>query len=178
MMARKVYRQLIHTSFLFFICLMMVGEVFAEDKDVTIEEFLQNLSTVPNVTTRKDPFIEAGPPFDIIQDDSEAFLSAPLLERYPVIQYSIVATLLGDQYPRALVRLPDVEKGKVLIVREKDKLGNKGGIIKKIVREGVVVLQNQRSSLGFVDKAEILLRVGENGADGAAGSAGKTGGSK
>jgi len=71
-----------------------------------------------------------------------------------------VATLLGDEYPRALLKLPAAEKGKVLIVKLKDKLGNKGGVISKILKDGIVVLQSNRSPLGFVEKSEIVLRVG------------------
>jgi hypothetical protein len=129
--------------------------------EITIEEFLQKLSTVPDVVSRKDPFIQAPPPFEIPKSlDTGINMAAPVLERYPARDYGVVATLLGDQYPRALLRLPQAEKGKVLIVKEKDRLGNRSGVITKITSDGVVVLQTQRSPLGFVDKTEVVLRVG------------------
>lgn len=135
-----------------------------EEKEITIEEFLQKLSTVPDVVTRRDPFVKAPPPFNVVQVNADEIVpTAPVLERYPLRDYSIVAVLLGDQYPRALVKLPSREKGKVLIVREKDKLGNKGGVITRITKDGIVVLQSQRSPLGFVDKSEVTIRIGEGG---------------
>jgi hypothetical protein len=128
----------------------------------TVEDYLQKLSTIPDVVNRKDPFIQAAAPFTVPKDvlSEGVDMSTPVLERYPVTKYEIVATLLGDQYPRALLRLPKEEKGKVLIVREKDKLGNKGGIITKILKDGVSVVQKTRSPLGFIDKQETVIRVG------------------
>lgn len=132
-----------------------------EGKEITIEEFLQKLSTIPDVVTRKDPFVSAAPPFEIPKKEDDGIsMNAPVLERYPLNQYIVVATLLGDQYPRALLKLPAAEKGKVLIVKIKDKLGNRGGVISKILKDGVAVLQSVRSPLGFVDKSEVVLRVG------------------
>jgi hypothetical protein len=76
-----------------------------------------------------------------------------------------VAVLLGDNYPRALLRLPGEQGGagvtkKVVIVKEGDKLGNRKGVISKIVLEGIMVQQAVRGAHGFVDKTEVLLRVG------------------
>lgn len=133
----------------------------AEEGSVTVEEFLQKLSTVPDIVTRKDPFVEATPPFATTRViDSQVNISAPVMQRYAADTYTVVAVLLYDEYPRALVRLPDIEKNKVVVVREKDKLGNRGGVITRIGTEGVVVVQNQRSSMGFVDKAQVILPVG------------------
>jgi len=132
------------------------------EESVSIEQYLQKLSTVPDIFGRKDPFIAAPPPFEIPQnvDEGGVNMSAPVLERYPVTEYSVVATLLGDQYPRALLKLPPGEQGKVLIVKVKDKLGSKGGVISKILKDGVVVVQSKRSPLGFVDRSEVVLPVG------------------
>lgn len=145
------------------VCLALVSiRADSAEESMSIEQYLQKLSTVPDVIGRKDPFIAAPPPFDIPQSLGEdgVNMSAPVLERYPVTEYSVVATLLGDQYPRALLRLPASEKGKVLIVKVKDKIGSKGGVISKIRKDGVVVVQSRRSPLGFADKSEIVLPVG------------------
>lgn len=136
------------------------GSARAAEKEISIEEFLQELSTVPGVAFRKDPFIEAPPPFEIPKADGSS-LSAPVLERYPVNAYAVVAVLLGEQYPRALLRLPASEGGKVVIIKERDKLGNKSGVVSKIAKDGLTVMQNQRSPLGFIDKTEVKLSVGE-----------------
>jgi hypothetical protein len=141
----------------------------APSRDLTVEEFLQGLSTVPGVVKRRDPFIEADPPFDknAIVNNTEISMNAPVLQRYPVNQYTVVATLLGDQYPRALIKLPPSENGKVLIVKVKDKLGNRSGVVSKILKDGIVVVQNHKSPLGFVDKSEIVLGVGASSQGGA-----------
>lgn len=164
---------------IFLMCLGLAGisaPVLAADNAgdaLTIEEFLQKLSTVPDVVSRKDPFVQPVAPYQVVQSGSgtvegPGLSDAPVLERYPVTQYGIVATLLGDQYPRALVRLPDAERGQVLIVKLKDKLGQNGGVISKILKDGVVVLQSQRSPLGFIEKTEVVLGVGGKGAGNAA----------
>ena len=139
----------------------------AEKKEMTIEEFLQSLSTIPGVVMRKDPFVEVGPPFEIpkaevVVDENAPTPGAPVLERYAITEYEVVAVLLGDQYPRALLRLPKEggRAAKVVIVRESDKLGNRKGVIKQITPEGLVVQQAMRSKHGFVDKTEVLLKVG------------------
>ncbi len=166
---------LLRLSLISLLLLPICSQAEEEEKEITIEEFLQKLSTVPDVVTRRDPFVKAPPPFNVVQVSTDEIVpSAPVLERYPLREYSIVAVLLGDQYPRALVRLPEREKAKVLIVREKDKLGNKGGVITRITKDGVIVLQSQRSPLGFVDKSEITIRIGEGGASATAAPGGGT----
>ncbi len=150
----------------FLMMLMVVAKVSmaATEDAVTIEDFLQKLSTVPDVTTRKDPFVSPTAPFEALRV-ADVTSNAPILERYPISQYTVVATLLGDQYPRALIRLPDQEKGKVLIVREKDKLGQNGGVISKIVNDGLIVQQSIKTPLGFVEKSEVVLRIGGAGTE-------------
>ncbi len=134
------------------------------EEAVTIEEFLQKLSTVPDVTSRKDPFVSPTAPFEALRIRDVAS-NAPVLERYPIAQYTVVAVLIGDEYPRALIRLPDQEKGKVLIVKEKDKLGQNGGVITKIVNDGLIVQQSIKTPLGFVEKSEVVLKIGGAGSE-------------
>jgi hypothetical protein len=139
-------------------------------KEVTIEQFLQSLSTIQGVVARKDPFVEVAPPFEVpapetaVGDDNGPVMGAPVLERYQLAEYEVVAVLLGDKYPRALLRLPKDGGGgagkKVVIVKEGDKLGNRKGVIKQITSEGLIIQQAQRSKHGFVDRTEVLLKVG------------------
>jgi hypothetical protein len=139
-----------------------------EAEGKTIEEFLQSLSTVQGVVMRKDPFVEIGPPFEapkaeMIVDENAPNPGAPVMERYSITEYEVVAVLLGDKYPRALLRLPKEggrSTAKVVIVKENDKLGNRRGVIKAITAEGLMVQQAMRSKHGFVDKTEVLLKVG------------------
>ena len=143
-------------------------------KELTIEEFLQQLSTVQGVVERKDPFAELDPPFQANQDSNASMdedapnMNAPPLERFPASSYEVVAVLLGDKYPRALVRVPDSAAGggkKVVIVKEGDKLGNHKGVISKIQIEGLVIQQAHKSAHGFVDRSELLLKVGAKAGD-------------
>jgi hypothetical protein len=138
-----------------------------EQKEVSIEQFMQSLSTIPGVMFRKDPFREVAPPFEIpsasstLGENEGPTLGAPILERYAVAEYEVVAVLIGDKYPRALVRLPkEGTTQRVVIVKENDKLGNRKGVVAKITHEGLIVRQSQRAKSGFVDKTEVLLKVG------------------
>lgn len=130
----------------------------AATENVTIEEYLQKLSTVPEVTSRRDPFVVPMAPYQLELGERNGS-PAPVLERYEVHQYTVIATLLGNEYPRALVKLPDSEKGKVLIVKEKDRLGTNSGVIVAIERDGIKVRQTQKSPLGVVESNDILLRI-------------------
>lgn len=138
---------------------------FAADENVSIEEFLQKLSTVPDVTSRRDPFLVPIAPYqlDIGEKNNNA---TPVLERYAIHQYRVVATLLGDGQPRALIKLPRTEGERVLIVREGDKLGTNSGTVVDIQREGVKVRQTQKSPLGVVDTTDIFLRIHLGGKSG------------
>lgn len=135
----------------------------------TIEEFLQGLTTIPNIHSRKDPFQLAPAPFSapapavVQQDENMPVMSNPILERYRIAEYEVVAVLVGDKYPRALMRLPaDPESPvrKVVIVKEGDKVGNRAGVITKINTEGVLVKQTYKFKKGIEVKSDALLRVG------------------
>jgi Tfp pilus assembly protein PilP len=146
------------TSFCLLALSLLSRAAFGATEDVSIEEFLQKLSTVPDVTTRRDPFVVPIAPYQL--DIGEKNTSAtPVLERYAVHQYSVVATLLGNEYPRALIKLPKSEGERVLIVKEKDKLGTNSGVIISIQKDGIMVRQTQKSPLGVIDTADIFLRI-------------------
>lgn len=143
-----------------FLSAFFLGSVAASGaaENVSIEEFLQKLSTVPDVTSRRDPFVIPIAPYQL--DIGERNTSAtPVLERYAVHQYSVVATLLGNEYPRALIKLPKSEGERVLIVREKDRLGTNSGFVVAIQKDGIMVRQTQKSPLGVIDTADIFLRI-------------------
>lgn len=145
------------------LALTFLGSVssFAVEKAISIEEFLEQLSTVKGVTDRRDPFEAARPPFENRTESDAPIVNAPPLEKYQVEAYKVVATMATGKWgaPRALIKLPDIEKGKVVTVKLFDHLGNRGGRIIKIDGKGLVVLQNQKSALGFIDKAEIKLFI-------------------
>lgn len=145
------------------------AETGSEEKrpsDLTIEQFLQQLSTVPGVLSRKDPFNKPAPPYQSILDswriqDSEGGTRQQTdLERYEIKDYKVQAVLLGDVYNRALVRIPD-NAGRVMIVRENDRLGNRGGTISKIDQVGVTVVQKTKARTGVVDQTTVVLPVGD-----------------
>jgi len=152
---------------------VMAEEVSSEkeEKNISVEDYLQSLSTIPQLFGRKDPFQEVGPPYEapivgqsiIPGDDFGPVMGAPVLERYYLADYEVVAVLLGDQYPRALIRLPKEgvsPSRKVVIVKEGDKIGNRKGVVAKITAEGLVAQQAKILRNGFVDKKEMLLKVG------------------
>jgi Tfp pilus assembly protein PilP len=143
---------------------LLCAPAYAAPKNVTIEEFLQNLSTVPDVTSRRDPFVPPIAPFQLGMGARNKY-PTPVLERYPVHEYAVIATLLGNEYPRALVKLPIAENGRVLIVRQGDKLGTDNGVVVKIQKDGLLVRQTQKSPLGVVDTNDIFLRISAGGAN-------------
>ena len=140
---------------LFFLCaLSAVSLVSAAEKaklkvDPTFSELLQELSSLQDIASRRDLFQRQIP--DLLNVVQEEITTVPLstseLERYPTTQYKANAVLVGDGVPRALVRTPE---NKFLIVREKDKIGNKKGYVKKIDSEGILVMEN---------RSEVLLAV-------------------
>lgn len=136
---------------------------------VTVEEFLQSLSTVPGVAERRDPFQQLPPPFASSSDMSAGPVSedAPPLERHSLTDYEVVAVLIGDRYPRALVRLPKEGTGpqKVVILKEKDRIGNRKGLVARITKTGVFVREGQQQKPGSVDRTEVLLKVGGSATD-------------
>lgn len=136
------------------------GEDSTEKEKKTIEEYLRSIVSAESILAKRDPFVKSTPPFEVptTEDINAINMSAPVLERYPANKYSVVATLLGDQYPRALLRLPQEEKGRVLIVKEKDKIGNNGGFVTKISKESVVVLESKKTPMGKIVTEEIQLR--------------------
>ena len=125
--------------------------------EISIEEFLQQLSSVPFVLNKRDPFSKQLPPFEIAKSESEGSRKFSILERFPLKDYQVVAILVGDVYPRALIRVP--AENKILIVREKDHLGNRGGVIKKIQKDNLLVEENKKNEAGFVDHAEVVLGI-------------------
>jgi Tfp pilus assembly protein PilP len=149
------------SGLLIFLLVCGTKTAIAEEKEMSVEDFLESQTTVKGAVMRRDPFVAAPPPFPIPQEvNGEIQSNVPLLERYPLADYEVVATLIGDKYPRALVRLPNQDKKKVVIVKLQDKIGNRKGVVIKITREGVIVRQSVRSKFGFIDKTEDLLRVG------------------
>ncbi len=136
-----------------------------QKSELTIEQFLQQLSTVPGVLHRKDPFVKPPPPYQSILESwrvSEAAGGQPAsdLERFEVKDYVVQAVLLGDVYNRALVRVPN-GKGDVMILRENDRLGNRGGVVTLISAAGLTIIQKSRSRTGVVDSTTIVLPVGD-----------------
>lgn len=130
-----------------------------EGKELTVEQFLQGLSSVPGIFSRKDPFLKAAPPFEGVKTnfDDQIVPTNPVLQRYPLKEYTVIAVLIGNGPSRALVKVP--EQNQAYIVREKDKFGSKGGIISKISKAGVTVIEKKRSPLGFIDKTEVTLAI-------------------
>lgn len=141
------------------------------EKEMSIESFLQTLSTVPGTVQRRDPFTQVPPPFG--EADTTVLVETPTgpevnpslnpLERFPLESYEVVAVLLSDQ-PRALVRVPVLSDNervqKVLIVKQHDTLGDKKGIVTKMSKEGITVQQASRVKGKAVDKWDTLLKVG------------------
>lgn len=154
---------------------MSNGEDLAQG--MTVEEFLQRLSSVRNVLTRRDPFEDTEPEFirrirlererrlkeQMKEQNKEPEATVvinpedlPPLERFPTEQYQIIAVLLGSNSPRAMVRIPN---GGNRIVQRGMSLGDRGGAITQITVDGVVVQEKIKNNFGNFDTEEITLPV-------------------
>lgn len=142
------------------------NSVFAGDAPKPLAEQLQSLSTIANLSQRRDPFAKSPSPFKppVVEQaptpsaptEAPINMNAPELERYPSSQYKVAAILLGDVYPRALVRSPE---NRVFVVRENDKLGKNKGHIKQIT-EGVILIREEiKSAAGAIERNDIRLEL-------------------
>lgn len=154
---------------IFFVFLFGIGgDAFAQtggEEEMSVEEFMQGLSSVRKVFNRRDPFEENQPSY--VKEEKPAVLDEAKietaadelhpLERYPVSNYTVKAVLLGDRYPRALLKLPN---GGSAVVQEKMRLGDKNGIIEKIDRTGLKVIEKIKNNFGSFDTISSQLSVG------------------
>lgn len=147
-------------------CILPTQSEAVEDQPVSVEEFLQALSSVPRVLDRRDPFEQAKPSYlkedkkesEIVEARAEvATEELPPAERFNITQYVVKAVLLGDKSPRALVAAPD---GTMLIVNQSSRLGNKNGEVERIDRAGVQVVEKIKNNFGSFENVIQVLPVG------------------
>lgn len=150
-------------------------------RDMSVLQYLQELSSVPNVTKREDPFEEPPPPFVVPREPTvskkdtpqEAVIvpSNPPLERFPLREYGVVAVLLGDKYPRALVKINSSGSNNrpwpLMIVKEGDRIGSRNGVIQKIYANGLSVEETVKFKKTS-QKVKAFLEVGNKGVRGEA----------
>lgn len=160
-------------------------------RGMSVEDFLQRLSSVRNVLRRRDPFEDTEPEFvkkfraseEALRRQKEAERlrqlelsknqqstepvveinpeDLPPLERFPSEEYEIVAVLMGGNSPKALVRVP--KDGGTRIVQTKMALGDRGGVISEITPDGLVVDEKIRNNFGTFDIERITIPVGSAG---------------
>lgn len=148
-------------------CILPLKSALAvDDQPVSVEEFLQALSSVPRVLDRRDPFEQAKPSYlkedkkesEIVEARAEvATEELPPAERFNITEYIVKAVLLGDKTPRALVAAPD---GTMLIVNQSARLGNKNGEVERIDRSGVQVVEKIKNNFGSFENVIQVLPVG------------------
>jgi Tfp pilus assembly protein PilP len=142
------------------------GAIAAPEPRKSFDERLQELSTIPSVLTHRDPFVKASSPFMPPPSVSQPVVAAPAddaidpndpdLLRYPASQYKIMAILLGDVYPRALIKTPD---NKVFVVRENDRLGKRRGYIRRVQEGAIIVVEEFQSGNGLKERTELRLAL-------------------
>jgi Tfp pilus assembly protein PilP len=138
------------------------GNVPAEVK--TVEQYLDSLSSLPSASSHRDPFIKQPSPFEGMPRPPSPLPDIPAsqltdLERHSLDKYTILAVMLGDIYSRALVKMPDT---RVMIVRERDKIGNKHGIIVGIKSNGVLVREAVVNDDNQIVYSEAFMPIGGN----------------
>lgn len=92
------------------------------------------------------------------------------LETFPIEQLKMVGVLTGPERLRAMVLGPD---GKTYFVTEKMKVGNKGGLVRKITPDAVFVREKFLNLLGREEFYDFQISFTKSGAVESANAGGK-----
>lgn len=95
-------------------------------------------------------------PFQRPQIRDAANLPKSELERFSVEQMELLGVITGPIKMRASIRTPD---GKLHMVAEKQKIGNRNGYIRKINPGEVLVTEKVLTAWGKEEEQEIQLRI-------------------
>ncbi len=95
-------------------------------------------------------------PFQRPQIRDAANLPKSELERFSVEQMELLGIITGPLKMRASIRTPD---GKLHMVAEKQKIGNRNGFIRKINPGEVLVTEKVLTAWGKEEEQEIQLRI-------------------
>lgn len=143
------------------------NEESKSSQERSIQEILQSLTVIENVIDRRDPFEKFVPKFMMVaaparKDDGNKIVTAniPELERLPANSYKVQAVLLGDVYPRALVKTP---QNNTYIVKKGDKIGNRSGVVGRIDEGGLVVVEKVRNQYNEFSTIETLIEIDSSG---------------
>ena len=139
------------------------AEENSEKEDlITLENYFQRLTSIPNIMNRRDPFETQAHPyakkFSAIDRKEVDIESVPPLQRFPIKSYNVNAVLIGRGTPRALVSIPQVNN-KTWIVKAGSLFGNRGGKIDRITKKGLHVIEEVINSEGDKSKVELEIPV-------------------
>ncbi len=95
-------------------------------------------------------------PFQRPQIRDAANLPKSELERFSVEQMELLGVITGPIKMRASIRTPD---GKLHMVAEKQRIGNRNGFIRKINPGEVLVTEKVLTAWGKEEEQEIQLRI-------------------
>ncbi|MGE4231957.1 MAG: pilus assembly protein PilP [Bacteriovoracia bacterium] len=128
----------------FFIVLLIFNQAicFAEDV-MSIENFL-NL---------RDPFRKYVPKTDLAGDDK-----TPELQRYSTEDFQLVGIITGPKKIKALLTSPD---GRMHIVTERARIGQRKGVVKRITPQTVSVEEKVLNLLGREERITTVLHFKE-----------------
>lgn len=115
-----------------------------------------DLSSIENVKQMRDPF---HPPLIFTRPTSKSEL-----EQFPTTQYTIVAVITGPRKLRALITAPS---GKNYVISEKDKIGQREGVVKKITTEWIRVQEKVVNALGEEEGVTTYIRFKQANTPGA-----------
>jgi hypothetical protein len=85
--------------------------------------------------------------------------SAPprsVLEQFPSDQYKMIGVLTGMGKVKAMLLAPD---SKTLIASEKDRIGQRSGVIRKITSDRVFIREKVVTTIGETEAVDIELRL-------------------
>ncbi len=159
-------KKIIALSGFFLLCMAMPPqEVYAQakkEKQTSLSEYFENLSSIKDVLSQRDPFEQSEAPFaekflNSQKEDGKPKRPRTPLELAPVSSYKITAVLVSSGSPRALVKTP---KGEVIIVKKGTRIGLDGGVITKIETDKVSIVRKVKNKRGSFDTILTELSVG------------------
>ena len=136
---------------------------------IVIQTETKNGSAEGGVRATIQDFAGFRDPFKSPELQTTAAGAVSPLEKYILTEYKLTGVMTGPRRMRAMIQAPD---GKSHFVSEGMKLGNRGGIIKRITTKSVIVTERSVNALGEEEftRSEISISPDTNLAAGATSS--------
>lgn len=114
-----------------------------EGSSLIIQSEIQNKNETARASIQD--YMNIRDPFKSPEIQSTVQGNVSQLEKYIVTEYKLTGVMTGPNRMRAMIQTPD---GKTHFISEGIKLGNRGGIVKKITTKSIIVRERSVNALG------------------------------